>query len=253
VNPAVRGQAHAAPMTALPNHRYLLTRLQREWNEMSCRRSSIRRATSWQLTVQPVASLDDLLALTGFGDDADAPGSDVIMGRLVALARHDDLAARIVLQRMLPGLSSCARRHARNFDGRIDALDELMSEAWTVIRTFPIDQRHCYVIKNLLRDCEYRAFLKPRRRLLTHELTDPARLDHAVETDERPEAMTTIVRLLGRAKATGMSADDIAVVATLLNTSTIRQAAAALHVTERTVRNRRDAVVRQLQVLAEAA
>jgi hypothetical protein len=154
---------------------------------------------------------------------------------------------------MLPGLSACARRHSRNFDGCIDAFDLLLSEAWAVVRSFPIEHRNQFVIKNILRDCEYRAFLKNRRRMLIHELTDPANLDIAVETDDRPEALATIVGLLGRAKAAGWSDRDIAVVATLLNTANVHQAAMAMRVTDRTIRNRRDAIVGRLRVLAEAA
>jgi hypothetical protein len=201
-----------------------------------------------------LTSLDELLVLTGLGPGPTTSSSDETMCRLVALAREDDLAARVVLQRMLPGLSSCAKRNSSTFDARLDALDELLSEAWAVIRSFPIERRSRYVIKNLLRDCEYRAFLKARRRLLIHELTDPAHLDLAVQTDESDgEPLTTIVDLLGRARAAGMSDSDVAVVTTLLNTSTVKQAAAALRVTDRTVRNRRQSVVRQLQALADVA
>jgi len=50
-----------------------------------------------------------------------------------------------------------------------------------------------------------------------------------------------------------MSEADIAIVVTLLNTSTVKQAAAALRVTDRTVRNRRQSVIHQLRELAGAA
>jgi hypothetical protein len=241
-------------MTSLPNHRYLLTRLQREWNLLSCRRSAVSRATAWQLTPRAIESLDELLVLTGLGPGPVDPASDDTLRRLVTLARHDDLAARVVLQRMLPGLSTCAKRNSSGFDSQLDALDELLSEAWTVIRSFPIERRDRYVIKNLLRDCEYRAFLKARRRMLVQDVTDPARLDRAVEFDDvATEPLMTIVDLLGRASRAGMSADDVAVVVALLNTSTVKEAAVAMGVTDRTVRNRREVVVRQLRALADVA
>jgi hypothetical protein len=241
-------------MTPPPNTRYLLSRLQREWNLLNGRPSVVRRATAWKLTPRVLLSLDELLVLTGLGTGPMDSSSDETMGRLVALARHDDLAARVVLQRMLPGLSACAKRNAGSFDTRLDALDELLSEAWTVIRSFPIEQRDRYVIKNLLRDCEYRAFLKARRRMLVHELTDPAHFDQAVEPDESAaEPLAVLVELLGRARAAGMSDADLTMVTTLLNTSTVKQAAAVLRVTDRTIRNRRHAVVRQLQALADVA
>jgi len=129
-----------------------------------------------------------------------------------------------------------------------------LTEAWTVIRSFPIESRDRYVIKNLLRDCEYRAFLKARRRMLVQELTDPADLDRAVEVDETAdEPLAIIVDLLGRARSVGMNDADVAVVVSLLNSSTVKQAAVALGVTDRTVRNRRESVVRQLRALADVA
>jgi hypothetical protein len=241
-------------MTSLPNHRYLLTRLQREWNLLSSRRSAVVRATAWKLTPRVLSSLDELLVLTGLGPGPVHPASDETMRRLVTLARHDDLAARVVLQRMLPGLSNCAKRNASGFDSQLDALDELLSEAWTVIRSFPIDRRDRYVIKNLLRDCEYRAFLKFRRRMLEQKVTDPSHLDRAVEVDDTGgEPMITIVELLARARTAGMSHDDLEVVVALLNTSTVKEAATVLRVTDRTVRNRRHAVVQQLRSLADVA
>ncbi|MEP7045931.1 MAG: hypothetical protein ABI949_04585 [Ilumatobacteraceae bacterium] len=241
-------------MTPLPNHRYLLTRLQREWNLLSRRRSAVQRASGWKLTPMPLGSLDELLVLTGLGPVQADSASDEAMRRLVVLARHDDLAARVVLQRMLPGLSACAKRNSTGFDSQLEALDELLSEAWGVIRSFPIEQRDRYVIKNMLRDCEYRAFLKARRRKLVHEYTDPADLDRTAETDTAAtEPFSVIVDLLRRAKAAGMSDADVAVVVTLLNTSTVKEAAGILRVTDRTVRNRRRAVVRQLRVLADVA
>ena len=50
-----------------------------------------------------------------------------------------------------------------------------------------------------------------------------------------------------------MSKADVDVVVALLNTSTVKQAATSLRVTDRTVRNRRHAVVRQLRELADVA
>jgi len=241
-------------MTSLPNNRYLLTRLQREWTLISRRQSSVERATAWRLTPRVIGSLDELLALTGLGPGPIDPSSDETMRKLVAVARHDDLAARVVLQRMLPGLSVIAKRHSSGFDTQLDALDELLSVAWAVIRSFSIETRERYVIKNLLRDCEHQAFLKSRRRRIVHELADPADLDAAVTVDEfDQEPLGTIVELLGRAKKAGMTEADIALVVTLLNTSTVKEAATALRVTDRTVRNRRQSVIHQLRELAGAA
>lgn len=242
-------------MTSLPHHRFLLSRLQREWNLLRSRRSALQRATAWGLTGAALTSLDELLVLTGLGANQTDASFDEALRRLVAIARRDDLAARVVLQRMLPGLSASAKRFSSTFDGQLDALDELLSEAWTVIRSFPIERRDRYVIKNMLRDCEYHAFLKARRRLLVHELTDPVTFDWSAPTTPEPaaEPLAVVLELLRRARDAGMSDADLAVATALLNNRTVKQAANQLHVTDRTVRNRRHALVRQLRALAEAA
>jgi hypothetical protein len=242
-------------MTSLPHHRYLLTRLQREWNVLRARRTVLQRATAWRVAPAPLTSLDELLVLTGLGPAPADPDCDARLAHLVAVARHDDLAARVVLQRMLPGLSACAKRYSRSFDTQLEALDELLSEAWTVIRSFPIERRDRYVIKNLLRDCEYRAFLKPKRRLLVNEPTDPRTFEEAASSvpDSPLDQFRTLVDLLQRARGQGMTDADLSLVTTLLNTSSVKEAAAELNVTDRTVRNRRQAVVRQLRALADVA
>ena len=48
-------------MTSLPHHRYLLSRLQREWNMIRGRRSTLRHASTWALTPRALSSLDELL------------------------------------------------------------------------------------------------------------------------------------------------------------------------------------------------
>jgi FixJ family two-component response regulator len=50
-----------------------------------------------------------------------------------------------------------------------------------------------------------------------------------------------------------MSTEDVDVVVALLNNSTVKEAASSLGVTDRTVRNRRHDVVRQLRELADVA
>ena len=199
--------------------------------------------------------MDELLALTGLGSSQPDWSGDDALRRLVVLARHDDLAARVVLQRMLPGLSASAKRFSSTFDTQLEAFDELLSEAWSVIRSFPIERRDRYVIKNLLRDCEYHAFLKARRRRLVHEPADPVTFDWspAAEPEPTAEPLAVILELLRRARAGGLSDAYFAVAAALLNNRTVKQAATQLQVTDRTVRNRRHALVRQLRAVAEAA
>src|SRR4029078_5431709 len=105
-------------MTSLPHNRYLLTRLQREWTLISSRRSSVERASAWRLTPRVSGSVDGRVVLPRLltaparrprlappaPRRCGGPRARPEAARVPLRApRHDDLAARVVLQRMRPG------------------------------------------------------------------------------------------------------------------------------------------------------
>ena len=92
--------------------------------------TSWTRARSWGVTDVAFADLDGLLRLAGFGAASTAAGNEVLR-RLARLGRHDELAARVVLQRVLPGLLATVARRRRSPDG---AFEELVGAAWVTIR-----------------------------------------------------------------------------------------------------------------------
>ena len=67
---------------------------------------------------------------------------------LMVAARDDALAARIVLQRILPALAGLARRGAGTWADRQDLLDELVANAWLRIRSYPVERRPHRVAAN---------------------------------------------------------------------------------------------------------
>ena len=93
----------------------MLVQLDREWARLRRRATAIRTVRGWdgdttfRDAVQTVSDLDELVAATQ--PRVGPPGSgDAILRRLVELAAADELAGRIVLQRLLPGLISQSRR-----------------------------------------------------------------------------------------------------------------------------------------------
>src|SRR5688572_8723362 len=78
-------------------------RLQREWDRLRHRPSVVERARAWGVTDHGFDDLDALLALAGFRSAA-TDDTEAVLRRLVIRAADDELAARIVLQRVLPGL-----------------------------------------------------------------------------------------------------------------------------------------------------
>ena len=260
----VNGRADAAAMTTFPQPSPVpptfMARLQREWDVLAHRPAVLRRAADWQLGV-PFRSLDDLAVAAGlrrsFRQRAAVPAATVTAGpspdevlhHLVALARHDDLAARVVLQRLLPGLVATARRWARRPEGGATALEEVITAAWQVVRTFPLERRPHHLAASLLRDAEYHAFVRPHRATVVPELRPSDHFDRPVETDDPVE---TLAELVAVAHRTALSPRDVQLLALLLDGATTPQIADAMEVSVRTVTNHRDVLVHRLRRTAES-
>src|SRR5688572_30506938 len=106
VSNAVSARSHAPGMALSPT--FISGCLDREWAAIRARPRCIARARTWAVTDRPFADLDELLTLAG-NRVPPTPATDEVLARLVTVARDDDLAARVVLQRILPGLLATAR------------------------------------------------------------------------------------------------------------------------------------------------
>lgn len=150
-------------------HPHLYARLHCEWGRLAHARSALAAARSWRLEGEPnFESLDDLLRLAGYGTIGDPTGGDDVLRQLISIAQSDALAARVVLQRLLPGLIGVGRRRGiadSTGSGAVRNSDDLLATAWTVIRTYPIAHRPNYVAAGLLREIDYVAYRLPYRRL----------------------------------------------------------------------------------------
>lgn len=267
---APRPRPHPGPACRLgppPIHSTLLSaRLQREWAHLAHRPHVIARARSWGVTSEPFDDLDQLLRLSGMWAASaataladgleEADGNDVV-ARLVAVARDDELAARIVLQRMLPGLLGMTRRRAVRH-GCAGVLEELVTAAWIVIRTYPIERRPHRVVGGMVRDAWYRAFVAPARRRSASELAfDPqAMVGRASEPQvpvEEPSATEELAELLAAARDAGVDEADLELMRDLVRHGSSTVVAAARNVTSRTIRNHRAIVAYRLRKVAAAA
>lgn len=230
-------------------HSQLSTRLDREWDQLSRRPAVVARARSWGVTTTHFHSLDELLRLAGFkvGSSDDADG---VLRRLVIVAAEDPLAARIVLQRLLPGLLAIVRREQQR-DRGVDAFDLLIGEAWLSIVSYRADRRPCDVAARLLNDARHRAFTTPRRRQdrTPEDLVAPARLD--VPRLPRPEStFEELTIVLGEARQAGLADDDLAIVCEYVGGRTAADLAAERKITPRTMRNRRQRALERIRLLA---
>ena len=264
VRRAVRGCPHHPAMTStLPRSTSstqttsstrashpLLVGLDREWQATSHRPAAVRRARTWGLPIE-FDSLDGIIATTGWYATADerhaaghctTPAVDAVMERLLVAARTDDLAARVVLQRLLPGLVGLARRWQRRHDG--DAFADAVAAAWPVIRQYPVERRPLHLVANLLNDCQYHAYRRAGRRMLVSVPVEDRHLDGA-DDSAHVEPLHELVAVAACTSA--LSARDRCLLGLLLSGRSMVEVAQLLEVSERTVRNHRDHMVSQMR------
>jgi DNA-binding CsgD family transcriptional regulator len=251
-----------------PSSRTLLVRLGGEWRALAERPAVLARAARWELGIS-FRSLDDVVAAAGYWSGREARlaaasaeasagatggrdrAGDAVLARLLLAARSDDLAARVVLQRLLPGIVARARHWARRAPGNAEALDELLAASWSVIRTYPLERRPTHLAANLLRDAEYHAFIRATRRTAVLEPTPPHLLDLPVEVVERVDPLDELAELVVAAQRSRALTDrDLRLVRLLVRGTSVAAVAAELEVSVRTVTNHRDALVHRLRQTA---
>jgi len=128
-----------------------LTELDREWRAL-CRSTASHAALErWTNTEPVLAGLLTLDAVLGERKD-DVEAAPAILAALSRLAVDDDLAARTLLQALMPGLVKMASTCCSDDPA---ALDELLSLAWVRIRTYPV-RRPGPVAANVLMDVRKR-------------------------------------------------------------------------------------------------
>lgn len=225
-------------------------RLALEWTRLRTRPEALRQATRWGLVDGRVNNLEDVLTAVGY-ETAGTPETERRLLRLVVLAGGDELAARVVVQRLLPGLLAVVSRRRRGGYGDT-AFDELLATLWISIRTYnPARQPTCLAAA-LISDADYRAFRSATRRRSATER--PVDIDDSVHVSEHtPCASDELDELLSDALQAGVSRDDIELVRQLVAAPRAIDLAHQLKVTPRTIRNRRDRITDRLREVALAA
>ncbi len=230
-------RADGATMTSSTSSSYspALESLDLEWRTLNHRPAAVRHAVGWQVVSTP-RCLDDVVDAI-----SRVAGTDDVLRRLVALARHDPLAARVVLQRMLPGFVRVAARWARRQGGWATAFDEVLAAGWLVLQTIGDDTKP-QLAARILRAVEYQAFGRAARRRVTlvpTEVIDGAAVEVRTAHAELAEVVSAAHHVL--------TDIDRHVLRLLLGECSPPQMAAELGVSIRTVTNHRHAMVGRLQ------
>lgn len=223
-------------------------RLTSEWTRLQADPEHLRTANTWRLTDRPVESLDEILAAVGY-ECSSTGATERRLRRLVELARTDELAARIVVQRILPGLLAVVRRRRGMAN---DPFEEVLGAAWIAIRTFNPSRSPCSIAVALISDADYTAFRADgRRRSSTERPVDPQ--IHDVVHVHEPSACEQLADVLAGAADAGVTDDELELLRQLLDAPTAKQLAGVLRITPRTIRNRRDRITSKLRAAALAA
>ncbi|WEB45417.1 hypothetical protein MOV08_43140 [Streptomyces yunnanensis] len=162
----------------------LVTRLNTEWEWLCADRGNAERVRSWMLTAgvleedQAPAALGQLCALLRERSDRDGPEfNDAWMGVLLhrvnaSDGREAELAARVLVQTMLPCAQRMMRRCLRDGESSEDVAQLVIASLWEVVRSYPVARRPRQVATNLRMELWHRV-----SRELKQELAPSAALD----------------------------------------------------------------------------
>jgi DNA-directed RNA polymerase specialized sigma24 family protein len=231
--------------------------LESEWARLMRNRRVLDTVNSWELQPKTFWSLDEVLQAAGYRGDKLDCAADQVFAAIVRRAATDRIAARIALQRVLPPIVAIARRRGRAHNSGFDqAFGRVLSHAWEVIVTYPIERRPRKIAANIVRDTEYFAYVRDDRRRPVHESIDDARdycelsfakdlHGYGVNTNGTPQTRNVeeeVHELLQDARRSQVSERSLRIL-TALSTQSTEEFAQANGITARTARTwRRDAI-----------
>jgi hypothetical protein len=190
----------------------LLARLDSEWQHLAGTRASVAALRRWGRLEPDLAGLADLQQLRAtVHHRADPARADRLLAALVRLAAvdgHDDqLAARTVLQLLVPGAVRLARGIIPYAGDNATALGVVFTELAIGIRTYPWRRRPRHVAANLLLDCRQRLTRRHQRARRETPIGLEIDLQASDTTTEQVEAAVALRDLLAWAHRNGIIDD----------------------------------------------
>jgi DNA-directed RNA polymerase specialized sigma24 family protein len=183
----------------------LFRALDLDWRILAASRSAQQGVRAWRSdrALRGLRGLDDVLARTARG--AGRGSADAVLAALMRRAGDDELAARAVLQALVPGLVGVATRLGGRDDP--DVASEVVAEAWARIRSYPIERRPQAVAANVILD----VLMGTRRR---RQRSDPVAVSALPldDFDQRPSDSSARDRLDAVVEAGALREGDVAVV-----------------------------------------
>lgn len=240
---AVRARRDGASMTPPTVVRHQFThRLDQEWARLRRGRHGLALVRTWpdgspgDPLAPLVASIDDLDTLVAATHGRSAR-ADAVLLRLVEVAQHDQLAGRIVIQRLLPPLIASSVRYRDSCEG-CDPAELVVPAAWLALRRYDHVRRCRHVAASLVSDAVFAAFRQPmRRRSRTEEPHSPRTFEELLAGDE-PPVLVELAHVLRDATAGGVAPEHVELLRASVAISP-SELARRRAVTTRTIRNQR--------------
>jgi DNA-directed RNA polymerase specialized sigma24 family protein len=223
-----------------------VAQLEVDWERDARRRvrARLRRWRAVEPTLARFSNGDELLAM--LHGPAGASEKDGVMLALVRLARSEQLAGRVVLQALLPGLKMLWRRLFRGDASRAEIWQLLLAAAWERIVTYPVERRPGRIAANLLLDT-----LRATLHELAHERPSFVLLsDGALPAPACPKR-GNVDALLARAVSLGVvsASDAELVLETRIDGRDLAEAGARQGASYNTIKLRRQRAERRLLLL----
>lgn len=178
----------------------LVRRMQDEWQQLAAASASTAALARWARQYPALDGYADLTAVRAATEDRrDKTRSDGVLAALARLAARDGgddmLAARVLLQLLLPGAIRLAQRITAVTGDPVEAEADVLAQLTMLIRTYPWQRRPKRIAANLLLDCQQQLTRAARRsrgdvpaglQPICEEEPDPAA---SREADERVEVI----------------------------------------------------------------
>lgn len=224
--------------STLTTNRSFSGRLDAEWNHLRTARTSLARARTWGLVHDELTDLGQIIAATQQGASPDGSDDDILL-RLVELARCDELAGRLLIQRLLPGLISRSLVYRDVYPG-LDVVELVVPAAWLAVRAFDTERRRRHVAASLISDAVFQTFRRPMRRKSSNdELRSPHRFNWMVGADPTISAFEELADVVHDARRAGVPTEDLDLIRELVRTESPTLVAQHRKVSDRTIRNHR--------------
>jgi DNA-directed RNA polymerase specialized sigma24 family protein len=162
--------------------------LDSEWRRLASRElpALLRVWSAREPTLAPFADPTQLIRF--LREPAPSAQKDELLRALVRIAADDPLAARVVLQALMPGLKRIAGRVLLDLSERDELWELLLAHAWERIRQYPLARRPQRIAANILLDTLRRTMRElERERRRRHRSVTPEAV-RSPNSDQRAEA-----------------------------------------------------------------